>query len=204
MKTFPHLIACEHCDTIYARPALAIGESARCDRCHSTLCRADRLDLDQWLALTVAAAIVAVIANVCPVVRISLQGLHNEATLWQATVALAQGAVALIAVPAMLAVIVVPFAQILLLFWVLAFARAGRRAPWFVANMRLLVALRPWSMIEVALLGILISVIKLSGFLHVAPGAGIWAMATLMVLLTVIARRDLDSLWAIPERGKPA
>ena len=204
VRTFPDLIACEHCDTIYTRPSLAPGESARCDACHAILCRADRLDIDQWLALTFAAAIVAVIANVCPVARISLQGLHNEATLWQATVALAQGAVAPIAVPTALAVIVVPFAQILVLLWVLAFARVGRRAPWFVASLRLLVALRPWSMVEVALLGILVSVIKLSSFLHVAAGAGIWAMAALMILLTLIARRDVDRLWSLSERGKLA
>jgi paraquat-inducible protein A len=203
MKTFPHLIVCEHCDTTYARPALAPGEAARCNVCRMTLCRADRLTIDQWLALTLAAGVVDVIANVCPVIRISLQGLHNQVTLWQAAFALAQGIVAPIAVPTVLAVIVVPFVQILLLIWVLAFARTGRQAPWFAPSMRLLVALRPWGMIEVALLGILVSVIKLSSFLQVTPSAGIWATAALMVLLALIASRDLDGLWALIERGQP-
>jgi paraquat-inducible protein A len=197
MKTYPDLIVCEHCDTVYRRPALAPGEAARCEACGAGLRRAGRLDVDRWLALTVAAAVVYVIANTCPVIRISLQGLHNEATLWQSAMALAHGAAAPIAVPAALSVIVVPLAQILLLGWVLGHARAGRRAPGFAAAMRLLGALRPWSMVEVALLGILVSVIKLSGFLDVAPGAGIWATAALMVLLTLIASRDLHELWAL-------
>ena len=61
---------------------------ARCDRCAAILYRASSLDIDRWLALTIAAAIVFVIANVYPVVRISLQGLHDEATLWQSAAAL--------------------------------------------------------------------------------------------------------------------
>lgn len=200
MKTFPELVACEHCDSVYRRPVLAPGEIARCERCAAILFRARRLDIDGWLALTIAAAIAFIIANVCPVVLVNLQGQHNAATLWQSTAALAQGAAAPIAVPAALAIIVVPFLQISLLAWLLLHARAGRRAPGFALAMRVIVGLRPWSMLEVGLLGILVAVIKLSSSLEVAPGAGVWAMAVLMVLVTVIANRDVLRLWALTER----
>lgn len=199
MKTFPDLIACEHCDSVYKRYALLPGELARCEQCAATLYRANRLDVERWLALTIAAAVVFVIANAFPVIRVSIQGLHNEATLWQSVAALAHGPAAPIAVPTALSIIVVPFTQIALLVWVLTFARAGRRSPGFAAAMRMLQALRPWSMIEVGLLGILVSVIKLSSFLQVAPGAGIWATAALMVLITLIASRDLHWLWQLTE-----
>jgi paraquat-inducible protein A len=195
MKTFPDLIACEHCDSVYHRRTLWPGETARCGRCGAVLYRASRLDADRWLALTIAAAIAFVIANTCPVVRVSLQGLHNEATLWQSAAALAHGPIAVIAVPTVMSIIVVPFLQISVLAWVLAHVRAGRRAPGFVLAMRLLDAMRPWSMVEVCLLGILVAVIKLSHFLHVAPGPGIWAAAALMVLITVIANRNIHDLW---------
>lgn len=201
MKNFPDLIVCEHCDSVYRRRHLAPAEVARCARCAAVLYRANRLTVDRWLALTVAAAIVFVIANACPVVRISLQGLHNEATLWQSAAALAHGPIALIAVPTALSIIVVPFMQISLLAWVLGYARIGRRAPGFAQAMRMLVALRPWSMIEVGLLGILVAIIKLSSFLQVAPGAGIWATAVLMVLITLIANRDIHWLWELTKHA---
>ncbi|MBX3679351.1 MAG: paraquat-inducible protein A [Rhodocyclaceae bacterium] len=203
LRTFPDLAVCEHCDSVYRRRTLASGQVARCDRCAAVLYRASGLDIDRWLALTIAAAIVFVIANVYPVVRISLQGLHNEATLWQSAAALAQGAAAPIALPAALSIIVVPFLQITLLGWLLLYARIGRRAPGFAPAMRLLVALRPWSMVEVALLGILVSVIKLSGFVQVLPGAGVWAVAALMVLITIIANRDIHLLWELTEQAPP-
>ncbi len=200
MKIFPDLVACEHCDSVYRRYALAQNQVARCARCDAVLYRASRLDVDRWLALTVAAAIVFVIANACPVICISLQGLHNEATLWQSAAALARGPAAPIALPAALAIIGVPFLQINLLVWILVYARVGRRAPGFARAMRMLVALRPWSMVEVGLLGILVAVIKLSGFVQVAPGAGVWATAGLMMFLTAIANRDIHWLWKLTER----
>jgi len=195
MRTFPHLIVCRECDTVYRRPRLAPGDTARCETCEATLHGVSHPNVDGWLALTAAAGIVFAIANVCPLIRIDLHGLHSEATLWQSVMALAHGTAAPIAVSAALTVVVVPFLQIVLLAWVLAYSRAGRLAPGFAPVMRLLAALQPWSMVEVALLGVLVSIVKLSSFLTVAPGVGIWAMAASMVLITLIARRDVQSLW---------
>lgn len=196
-RVFPSLVACEHCDVIYVRKAVAPGEVARCSRCSAVLYRGSRIELDGWLALTVTAAIVFLIANLNPVVRISIQGLQSEATLWQAGAALMHGASALIAIPTVLSVILIPFLQISVLLWVLGYAKRGRRAPGFRQSMRLLAAMRPWSMVEVCLLGVLIAVIKLSGFMNVSPGPGVWATAVLMVLLTLITQRDIHYLWEL-------
>jgi paraquat-inducible protein A len=199
MKVFPSLVVCEHCDAIYRRPMLAPGESVRCEVCAASFYRMGRLNVDHWLALTVAATVVYVIANVCPLIRISFKGLHNAATLWQSVAALAHGSATLIAVPAALTVIIIPLLHMLLLGWVLLDARRGRRAPGFRIAMKLLVALRPWSMLEVALIGILVSVIKLAGFLHVTPGVGLWAISVLTVLFTLIASPDTRHLWDFTE-----
>jgi paraquat-inducible protein A len=204
LRAFPEWVVCEHCDSVYQRVALGNGQVARCERCLALLYRASGLDVERWLALTITAAIMFMIANLCPLVRISLQGLHNEATLWQSAAALAHGPAALIAVPAALSIIVVPFLQIALLGWILAFARSKRRPPGFAPAMRMLVLLRPWSMVEVCMLGILVAIIKLSSFLEVAPGPGIWAMAVLMVLITIIANRDVHWLWdMVEDKSKP-
>jgi len=195
MNIYPQLVACEHCDSVYRRCTLAAGEVARCRRCDAVLARANPLDVDRWLALTVTTAVVFLIANVCPIVRISLNGMHRQATLWEFAWALAQGSVAPLAMVAGLVMILVPLAQIVLLSWVLSYARVGRRAPGFARALRTLARLRPWSMVEVAIFGILVAIIKLVSLVEVTLGAGVWATAALMVLLTVIAHRDLSALW---------
>ena len=165
--------------------------------------RSHRLSIEQLLALTVAAAIMFVFANVFPVISISLQGLTNEVTLWGSVEALAQGRITLIALVIGLSIILAPALQIALLFWVLVHANRGTIAPGFRACMRALEHLRPWSMLEVCLLGILVAIVKLAGMLDVHVGVGLWAMVMLMVLILLIAGKDIRRLWEELGVGRP-
>jgi paraquat-inducible protein A len=196
------LIICEHCDSVYQRPALARRQTAHCVRCGALLERARFLNADQLLALTLAAAILFLFANTFPIMQIGLQGLSNEATLWGTVEALAQGRITPIALVAGLSIIFAPALQIILLTWVLVYARSGQIAPGFSACMRALEHLRPWSMLEVCLLGILVAIIKLGDMADVHPGIGLWATAVLTILILLIAGRDVrDGLW--DELGVP-
>lgn len=199
MKIFRDLVVCEHCDCVYRRVELARGGVARCAVCGAVLYRARKLDIDRHLAVAVAAAAVYVLANVCPVMRIGMGGLHNEATLWQAVVALWHGAAAPIAVPAAAAAVIVPGLQIGLLLWVLAHARLGLRAPGLAGSLRLLARLRPWSMVEVALFAALVAIVKLSGYLNVSAEPGIWAVGALTLLLPLLTGSDVRYLWQLLE-----
>jgi paraquat-inducible protein A len=188
-------IICEHCDSVYQAMPLRKGESAHCLRCAAVLGRSHRLSIEQLLALSIAACVMFIFANVFPVISISMQGLHNEVTLWGSVQALAQGQITLIALVAGLAIILAPALQIALLFWVLFHAHHGQIAPGFKMCMRTLEHLRPWSMLEVCLLGILVAIVKLAGMLDVHAGVGLWAMAMLMVLIVLIAGKDIRRLW---------
>ena len=195
MTLYPALVVCEHCDSVYRKHDLDHDEVARCGRCRAVLYRASRLDIDHLLALTLTAAIVFVIANVSPVIRITVGGMHNEANLLQAISALSQGSALIVGLVAAATLFLVPLLQIVLLGWVLLFARAGRRAPGFGFAMRVLHHIRPWSMTEVFLLGVLVAIVKLSGMLNVIAGPGTYATVVLTVLVTVIAKRDVRILW---------
>jgi paraquat-inducible protein A len=189
------LIVCEHCDSVFRRRELEANEVARCARCDAVLYRASRLDIEALFALTIAAAIVFVIANVSPVIRISVNGLHNEANMLQAIGALSQGPSLIVGIVAAMTLFVIPLLQIAVLGWVLFFARVDRRAPGFAFAMRVLRHVRPWSMTEVFLLGVLVAIVKLSGMLDVIAAPGTWATIALTVLITIIAKRDVRTLW---------
>ena len=98
---------------------------------------------------------------------------------------------------AAISIIIAPVFQLLLLIWVLSFALASRRSPAFKLCMRWLETLRPWSMLEVCLLGAMVAVFKLAGLLDVVPGLGLFALALLSLLLIRIAGRDVRELWDI-------
>ncbi|MCY1396590.1 Paraquat-inducible protein A [compost metagenome] len=109
--------------------------------------------------------------------------------------ALSDGPITFIAMVAAIAIIIAPAFQLVLLIWVLLFAANARRSPGFAPCMRWLETLRPWSMLEVCLLGALVAVFKLAGMLDVLPGIGLLALAALSILLIKVAGRDVRDLW---------
>lgn len=193
------LIICEHCDCVYHKVPLHKHQKALCMRCGAVLQRYNGMTLQQRLALSITAGVLWLMANFYPVMSISLKGLSNSATLWDSVLALADGPITFIALVAAISIIIAPVFQLVILIWVLGFALAGRRSPGFITFMRWLESLRPWSMLEVCLLGAMVAVFKLAGLLDVLPGIGLFALAILSLLMIRIAGRDIRELWdALP------
>ncbi|GAC1629135.1 MAG: hypothetical protein NVS9B10_19930 [Nevskia sp.] len=195
MPSAAHLIICEYCDTVHRRPELEPGGSARCLACGGPLVRKSRFDVDAMLALTAASAIVFVIANVYPIVIMESQGITTQTTLWSMVISAWDSGIALVAAIAALTVMVFPLLQISLYLYVLPGLRGGRLPAEFNGAMRLLRQLRPWSMVEVFLIGTLVSVVKMQSLAEVSPQPGLWGFGLLTVLLTALGSFDLRELW---------
>jgi paraquat-inducible protein A len=190
-------LVCPHCDAVHRAVAVGRHEVAACVACGHVLARNHLLSVDQLLAVTVTAALLFVVANSYPLMTIEVGGMHTEATVWGAAVLMLHGWAAWPAAVLAIAMFILPLLQIVLLLWVLAFARCGRRAPGFRGVLVALHRSRPWSMTEVFLLGALVAVVKLSGWVHVTPGIGIWALASLTILLTVLSIVEPRFWWTL-------
>jgi paraquat-inducible protein A len=197
MTSPDQLIICEHCDCVYEKVPLARHQKTLCVRCGGVLQRFNGLTVEQRLALSFTAAMLWLFANFYPVMSISMQGMKNSATLWDSVLALSQGPITFIALVAAISIIIAPAFQLALLLWVLGFALSSRRAPGFKLCMRWLETLRPWSMLEVCLLGAMVAVFKLAGLLDVLPGIGLFALAALSLMMIRIAGRDIRDLWEV-------
>jgi paraquat-inducible protein A len=208
-SAYPELLLCHGCDAAYQRRALEHGEKARCLRCGSLLGHGPAYSVSTWLALVVTTTVVFIFANLFPVAVISLGGLESKATVWQSVVALSEGPGAPVAVAAALITIGIPALQLVTLLWVLAYAVRGRSCPGFVEAMRILKVSKPWGMIEVCLLAILVALVKLSGFVHVVAGVGVAATIVLAPLMAVVTNRSEADLWSLYRKpaeapGRPA
>jgi paraquat-inducible protein A len=200
MKAMQHendLIICPECDALYRMPRLRRGEDARCRRCDHVLARHARQDVEQRLALVLACGIFFLLANITPILKINVAGTQTEVTIWGAAEALGQGWIALAAAALIITMALVPAIQVTALAWLLLHANAGRRAPAFRELSCLLQALRPWSMTEVFLLGALVAVVKLSHWLPLDTGTGLWSLAAFTVLFTALGRFDRTSWWTL-------
>lgn len=198
MANRDQLVICEHCDCVYEKVTLGNHQTSYCSRCDGVLQRFNGLSVEQRLALTFTAAVLWVFANFYPVMSINLQGLNSSATLWDSVLALSIGPITFIAMVAAITIILAPIFQLILLIWVLSFAVSNRRSPAFKPCMRWLETLRPWSMLEVCLLGAMVAVFKLAGLLDVMPGIGLFALAVLSLMMIRLAGRDIRELWDIP------
>lgn len=189
------LVICKYCDAVHARAPLRRRETAYCQQCGSELYRNARLDLDVMTALTAAAAIMFVIANCFPIVALDMQGLENKTTLWETILFTLDSNVGAIAFLAAGSAFFFPLIQILLFAYVLIPLRAGRKPHAFIGAMHALRQLRPWSMVEVFMLGAVVSVVKLTAVADVDPQVGLWGFAVLTLLLTLLGSFDLHELW---------
>src|SRR3546814_4605312 len=100
-----------------------------------------------------------------------------------------------------LTVFVFPLAQILLLAYLLGSLLVLHREPMgFVDIMHALRQMRPWSMVEVFLIGALVAVVKIAGMADVHAEPGLYALGVLTFLLAVINAFDLRLLWDARDR----
>ena len=200
MHKRPDLIVCEECDAVYHRPQLRSGEIARCLRCEAELERDTGHRLERLLPMTAAALILFVIANAFPIVTIELQGLSNDTTLLGAVLALANDGMSEVALLVLATTLLFPLIQMLVLLYLLLPSSRLERPPGFVLLLRLMQAARPWGMIEVFMLGILVALIKLSNMAEVIPGPALWSFGALTVLLTVVVSFNPRYIWHLCEQ----
>lgn len=202
MATLRPLISCEQCGSLYFRAALRPGERAACQTCGTELWRHSGLTVSGWLALTLGALVVFIIANAYPVASMSVQGRVQQASLLDALAVTWEQGHLLVAAMSALAAFFLPLLQLLLLAWVLYPLSQGRQAPGFATALRVLGLLRPWCMVPVFLLGVIVAVVKLAGMASISPNAGLGGFAVLTVLLTILGQLSPKAVWRYAEDGR--
>lgn len=199
-----NLCACPECDLLQRKVPLAPGQVARCRRCGAQLYHAPRDTLDRTLAYALAAFILFAVANLFPVLALSLQGKHTEATLFGAVLELQKQGMGMMAGLVLFTTIVVPAMELSGLLYVLLPLKLDKQLPGQAAVFRLIHVLRPWGMIEVLMLGILVSLVKLAHMANVQPGWSLWLFgAFIFVMAATAASLDSEEIWTRLGRSHP-
>ncbi len=188
---------CHECGLLQRNPEIPAGGVAQCVRCRCVLHR-DRPDsLNRTMALTLAGIVLFIVANSFPFLSFQMQGQGTETTLITGVQDLyAQGKWE-IAVVVFFTSILAPGSQLALLLVVLISLRLNRMPRWLPTLFRLVQTLTPWGMMDVFLLGILVSVVKLADMATIIPGTSLFAFVVLIfVLAAAQAAMDPDLVWS--------
>lgn len=195
------LVGCEECDAVYRKIDLLTHERAYCTCCGAELYRRTR-SFTSLLALVLTALIVFVIANSFPIVIVELQGNTSQTTLIGAAWTMFHIDRPFVGVLILMTTFVVPLIELLLLSYILTSIGLFKHRPKFLRlSLRTLFLFRTWGMVEVFLIGVLVTLVKLVGMVTVIPGVALWAFTILSILLVYIASVKIKDLWDEVDRS---
>ncbi len=190
------MIACEFCDLRHRQPVLRAGEKALCSRCGGVLAKVVRSPIEGTLALALTAAVLLVLANAFPFLRLSLEGQVQENTIASGVLGLWVGGQGALAVLILFTTILAPALRILGLLYVLLPLSLGRVPPSVAGALRFQEGLVSWAMLDVYMLALLVTLVKLAqmGTLRFEEGAFCFG-ALFLVLTLVSASYEREAVW---------
>ncbi|AGK46995.1 paraquat-inducible A family protein [Burkholderia thailandensis MSMB121] len=193
------LIACHECDALLHKPRLSGKDTARCPRCDALLYRSGSAQVDRICALTTGALITFLIAQAFPILEMDVNGMRVQTTLFGALEAMWNQGMPLVAAMVFCSTLLFPLVEMSALLYVLFALRSGAIPPGFNRVLRAIQLVRPWGMIEVFMLGILVTIVKMVSLARVIPEAALFAFAALTLMLAVVVMFDPRTLWDIAD-----
>jgi paraquat-inducible protein A len=194
-------IACAQCDLPIALGRLEPGERARCPRCGHLLSACIAEPLSRSLALASTALLLLSMAISFPFMSLQASGLEKVMTLPRTAIELHREGYTSLAVGVLGVIVVVPAAMMALVVLLVATLRRGRPAPWLVPAGRLLFLLGPWSMVEVFVISVIVSLVKVTELAEVQLGFSFWSYVGFGIcFIATLASLDRLSLWREIER----
>jgi paraquat-inducible protein A len=190
------LIACHECDLLHQRQPLPRGGTARCIRCGAKLYSRKQNSLDRVLALTIAGLVLFWVANVYPLLTFRLEAQMQEATLIAGVMALYDQGMWIVAGVVFLTSILMPLLELTGMLYVILPLKLNRR-PWALPFFfRAVRSFKPWGMMDVFMVGILVSFVKLAKMATLIPGTALYAFLVLIfVLAASAASLDPHIVW---------
>jgi paraquat-inducible protein A len=197
------VIVCPSCDLAHRAGTAPAVERTRCARCRALLQRPENGRIDTAIALAFSALVLFVLSNVYPLVAIQSNGSTRATTLAGAALGLYRQDHVGLASLVFITTVVGPFLQIGSLLYLLIPLRRKRQAPGQNTIFRLLTQVRPWTLIEVFMLGALVALVRLGAYARVVPGVALWSCGFMMLTLAALtSRTSAGQFWRWVEASR--
>jgi len=159
--------------------------------------------VNRGLAYTLGAVILFIVANAYPIVGLEVQGTLNQTSLYGAVETIWDNDMVGVAMLVFVTTILIPALELALMTYVLLPLSIGWVPGGLAAILRTLQAMRPWSMTQVFILGVLVSLVKLAHLAHVVPGLALWSFGGVILLLTAaVCTFNTHELWGLAAEGE--
>jgi paraquat-inducible protein A len=188
------MTACLECDLLLPMPSVSEGERAFCPRCSRLLISYPKDGYGRIQAFSIGALVFLALSFMFPFLTMKASGLENAMTLGQSVLELYENGQQLLALLVSCFIMIVPAVILVAVLAVSLPLAAGRRVSWLVPAARLVFTLTPWSMVEVFVIGVIVSLVKLMAMADIILGISFWSYAAFSVCLTA-ALSSFDKSW---------
>jgi paraquat-inducible protein A len=198
--TASKLHECSDCGALQILPPMPPRSRAVCLRCDAVL-RHTRWDsLGVCTALNVTALVLFMIAGSLTMMSVTAGGQERAATLITGPVELEFYGLWELSIVVLITTFAAPLVRTIFMLIVLL----GLRLPRPPSELRTIFAwvahLRPWSMIEIYMLGLFVAYVRLSGMAKIELGPSVFALVGLMVILIAAdVALDEQAVWEAME-----
>ncbi len=194
------LLECQECGLRQRLPDRIEEGNYFCRGCGHKL-HAERAGwLSASLALTLAGLILFLVSNLFPFMALEFGGLQQQTTLLSGVGILVDNQQYALALLIFGTIFLFPLLELLGLLWLLSAVVSGRRLPGLKWVMHQILAVSSWNMMEVFLLAVLVTSVKLRELADVVPGVALYAFFALVLCLTAAqSRLNRRRLWQFLE-----
>ncbi|MFV0478079.1 MAG: paraquat-inducible protein A [Parahaliea sp.] len=190
------LIACPECDLLVRLPLLDVSRKLSCPRCHHTLSVSGERRLYRALPMGVTAALLLVLSLSFPFMSFERSGVSNEMTLLQTSMALFQDGSVVLSLLVFGFIIMAPMVMVGCILIVSMTLATHRWIPGVKVAARIIYTLTNWNMVEVFIIGVFVSLVKIAKMATVELGFSLWAyLALSLVLVGTLSCLDKVCVW---------
>jgi paraquat-inducible protein A len=191
-----HQIACHECDLIHDIPQMPTRATARCTRCNAVLFHTRPDSINRTLAWTIAGLVLYAVAVTFPFLAMKNGPIGNETGLLTGIQLLYKQGIIPLATLVFLTCVLIPLIQMLGLLYIFIPLKLNLRVKFAIPVFRLFKHVKPWSMMEIYMLGILVSIVKLGKMATVIPGLAVIAFGLLIFVLNfALSSVDSHMVW---------
>ncbi len=192
----PRLRECDDCGLLQHLPALPAHAVARCPRCSLVLRRRRSEPTIRPLALAATGLVLMWVAAQFPFLDLRVSGQEHQTTLVSGPRELAAYDQWILAVVVLATTLMIPLLRLGGLAWVLLNLERQPARLYMAPLFRWIERLKPWSMIEVFMLGMFVAYTKLIDLAQVNVGTALYALAGLMLVMAAVDNTlDPEAVW---------
>ncbi len=195
--------ACPDCDLLLPRVEAPVGYSAVCPRCGKKLNKGSEGSISKVLALSITGLLMYLPAISLPLMTLNAFGFSDSANILESILNFYRNDYYLVALMVLLSAVVFPLCLLTTIFLISLQLQLGRYPAYLAGLFRTHLHLEEWAMVEVYLLGIMVTIIKMGHNSEIQYHAGIFSFTGLVLITLAIATVvDHDLFWrAIEEKG---